>query len=75
LKITDITTIALEFPDIFAFQDATVFPPKPGAKGWTVLFARIKTDEGIEGFAPANPGAHVAVRGVIEELKDSLIGG
>jgi len=74
LKITDITTTALKFPDFFIFQDATVFPPKPGAKGRIFLFVRIKTDEGIEGFAPANPGAHVAVRGVIEELKSSLIG-
>lgn len=74
MKITDINTTALKFPDFLAFQDATVFTPKPGAKGQTFLFINIKTDEGIEGFAPTNPEAYSAVRSVIEGLKGSLIG-
>jgi len=74
LKITDITTTVLRFPDFFAFQDATVFLPKSGAKDGIFLFVHVKTDEGIEGLAQANLGAHVATRGVIEDLKSSLIG-
>ena len=74
MKITDITTITLHFPGFFAFQDATVFPPKSGAKGRSCLFVTVKTDEGVEGFSPVNLEGHAAVRSIIEELKTSLIG-
>ncbi len=74
MKITDIATTCLRFPEFFANQDGTVFPPKPGAKGKTYTFVTIKTDEGTEGFAPSCSGAPIALRSVIEELKASLIG-
>lgn len=74
MKITDVVTIAVEFPESSHFQDATMFPPKTGAKGRDFLFVKIETDEGIEGLSQANLGASAATRGVIEELKSSIIG-
>jgi len=73
MKITDVTTTTLYNPEAFVIQDATIFPPRPGAKGRHGLFVHIKTDEGIEGFAPES--GHPAIRAVVEgTLKDLLVG-
>jgi len=73
MKITDVSTTAVHYPEAFIIQDATIFPPKPGAKGSNRLFVHIKTDEGIEGLAPVSAGLE-PTRAVIEGvLKEALI--
>ena len=73
MKITDVSTTAVRYPEAFIIQDATIFPPKPGAKGSNRLFVYIKTDEGIEGLAPVAAGLE-PTRAVIEGvLKEALI--
>ena len=76
MKITDVTTTIIHCPDAFVFQDATVFAPEPGAKGKNALFVHIKTDEGVEGFAPGGTGTSVyPTREIVDkELKKALIG-
>jgi L-alanine-DL-glutamate epimerase-like enolase superfamily enzyme len=70
MKVVDVTTTVLAYPDAGPVQDATI--PPPGASGRRRLFVHIKTDEGLEGLGvgEASPG----VREVIETgLKDLLI--
>lgn len=70
MKITDVSTTLLHYPDVPAFQDATVPKPIPGR---SQIFVHIKTDEGIEGLGvgQASPG----VRQVIDTaLREVLIG-
>ena len=73
MKITDVTTTLLFDPDGFVFQDSTIPPPPPGAKGRSSLFVHIKTDAGFEGLGTA--AGLRATRVVIEDnLKDLLVG-
>jgi L-alanine-DL-glutamate epimerase-like enolase superfamily enzyme len=73
MKITDVSTTVVHNPEAFVIQDATIFPPKPGTKGSNALFVHIKTNEGIEGLAPAG-GTVAPTRAVIEgALKEALI--
>ncbi len=73
MKITEVRTTWMVDPDGFVIQDATIPPPKPGAKGRSALFVHIKTDEGFEGLG-IGQGPR-AVQAVIEDnLKDLLIG-
>ncbi len=73
MKIVDVTTTMLHYPDALPIQDATIFPPKPGAGGRSALFVHVKTDEGVEGLGP---GAGVpAIRAVVEDtLREALVG-
>ncbi len=75
MKITDVSTTVIHNPEVFIFQDATMFPSLSGAKGWDELFVHVSTDEGIDGFAPGGRGASVdSIRAVIEKgLKEALI--
>ncbi len=73
MRITDLTTTALSYPQGRPIQDATIPPPPPGSGGRAQLFIHIQTDEGIEGLGigQAGPG----VRDVVEHgLKDLLVG-
>ena len=73
MKITDVTTTMLHDPEGFVIQDATIFPPREGAKGRSALFVHIKTDEGIEGLGTS--AGTTAVRAVVEDmLKEVLVG-
>ncbi len=73
MKIVDVQTTMLHDPEGFVIQDATIFPPKEGAKGRNGLFVHVRTDEGIEGLG-TSAGSN-AVRSVIEDtLKEELIG-
>ncbi len=73
MKIVDVTTTQLHYPQGRPIQDATIPPPKPGTGGRGALFVHIKTDEGIEGLGTAAGVA--AIRAVVEHnLKDLLIG-
>ena len=68
MKITDITTTQLFVPGMPGFMDATI---RHRGSGRGALFVHVKTDEGIEGFAPGQADA----KGVIEgPLKSVLIG-
>src|SRR4051812_10868447 len=68
MKITDITTTRLFIPNLPGIQDSTI---RHRGMGRGSLFVHIKTDEGIEGFAPGNAES----KGVIEgPLKSVLIG-
>jgi L-alanine-DL-glutamate epimerase-like enolase superfamily enzyme len=75
MKINEVSTTIIHYPEAFVFQDATVLPPKAGAKGCNVCFVHVKTDEGIEGLSPAGASASAnAVRAVIEDgLKKVLL--
>ncbi len=53
LKITKITTTMLYDPDGFVFQDATIPPIPPGARGRKRLFVHIHTNAGITGLGTA----------------------
>ena len=73
MKITDVTTTGLFYPDTRPIQDATIPTPPPGAGGRGQLFVHIHTNEGVEGLGigQSSPG----VRQVIEDgLKGLLIG-
>jgi L-alanine-DL-glutamate epimerase-like enolase superfamily enzyme len=73
MKITNVTTTLLFYPEGRPIQDATIPPPSPGAGGRGQLFVHIYTDEGVEGLGigQASPG----VRQVVEDgLKGILIG-
>ena len=73
MKITDVTTTFIFNPDAEVIQDATIPPPKPGARGRSTIFIHIHTDEGTQGFSYLN--SPVAVRSLINDnLKDILIG-
>jgi L-alanine-DL-glutamate epimerase-like enolase superfamily enzyme len=68
MRITDITTTQLFVPGLPGFMDATI---RHRGSGRGALFVHIKTDEGIEGFAPAQGEA----KGIIEgALKSILVG-
>ena len=69
MKITDVTTTELFYPDVGPVQSGTALA---AASGWGRLFVHIKTDEGTEGLGvgEASPGA----RGVVESgLRDLLL--
>ena len=70
LRITDVTTTELFYPDAPAFQDATIPPLKPGAGGRGQLFVHIHTDAGPEGLGltSAVPGARQVVESGLKEL-------
>ena len=73
MKITDVTTTVLFYPDTRPIQDATIPMPPPGSGGRRQLFVHIRTDEGVEGLGigQGSPG----VRQVVDEgLKDLLVG-
>lgn len=73
MKITDIRTTQVFNPDASHFQDATMPPPKPGAKGRSTIFIHIDTDGGTNGFAYLN--APSAIRSLLDaELKPLLTG-
>lgn len=73
MKVTEVTTTMLYDPEGFVIQDATIFPPKEGAKGRYGLFVHVKTDEGIEGLGTSAGSS--AVRAVVEDtLADELVG-
>ena len=70
MKITEVSTTLLHYPDVPGYQDATMAKPAPGRSS---IFAHIKTDEGFEGLGvgQASPG----VRDVIDSaLRHILIG-
>ena len=73
MKITNVSTTVLHYPEGNPIQDATIPPPPDGAVGRSQLFVHIETDEPYEGLGigQASPG----VREVVESgLKDLLIG-
>src|SRR3990172_9811422 len=74
MKITDVTTTMLRDPQGFVIQDATIPPPKRGARGRSALFVHIKTDDRkIEGLG-IGTGLR-AIQAVVEDnLKDLLVG-
>jgi L-alanine-DL-glutamate epimerase-like enolase superfamily enzyme len=73
MKITDVTTTMLRNPEGFVIQDATIPPPRPGARGAQGLWVHLKTDEGVEGLGVGT--GQDAIRSVVERnLKDLLIG-
>lgn len=70
MKITDVSTTLLHYPDVPGYQDATMAEPVPGRSS---IFTHIQTDEGLEGLGvgQASPG----VRDVIDSaLRHILIG-
>jgi len=68
VKITDVTTTLLRIPGLPGIQDATIRHRESGRGG---LFVHLKTDAGLEGFAPGIGTA----RGVIHDvLKPLLVG-
>ncbi len=73
MKITDLSTTLLFYPDTRPIQDATIPTPPPGAGGRSQLFVHIRTDEGFEGLGigQGSPGVREVVDG---GLKDLLIG-
>lgn len=73
MKITNVSTTVLHYPEGAPIQDATIPPPREGSGGRGQLFVHIETDERWEGLGigQASPG----VREVVEHgLKDLLIG-
>ena len=52
MKITEVSTTLLHYPDVPGYQDATMAKPAPGRSS---IFAHIKTDEGFEGSALGRP--------------------
>ncbi len=73
MRITEVSTTVLFYPDASPIQDSTIPPPPPGAGGRGQLFVHIRTDEGVEGLGigQASPG----VREVVESgLSGLLIG-
>jgi D-galactarolactone cycloisomerase len=68
VKITDVTTTLLRIPGLPGIQDATIRHRESGRGG---LFVHLKTDAGLEGFAPGIG----TTRGVIHDvLKPLLVG-
>lgn len=73
MRITDVTTTLLFDPEGFVFQDATIPPVPPGAKGRTGLFVHVHTDAGVSGLGLT--GGLRATRALIHEhLADVLVG-
>ena len=72
MKITDISTTLLHYPEGTPIQDATI-PTPPNAGGRRQLFVHIYTDEGYEGLgmAEATPGTSQVIQ---DTLKQMLIG-
>ena len=73
MKIVNIETTSLYYPDGKPIQDATIPPPTQEESGRGQLFVHIYTDEGIEGLGMTylSPGT----KDVIENaLKNLLIG-
>jgi len=70
MKIIDVTTTMLQYPEVSPIQDATMATPLPLS---SALFVHIKTDEGVEGLG-LGYGA-IPVRVMVEGmLKEALIG-
>jgi L-alanine-DL-glutamate epimerase-like enolase superfamily enzyme len=68
MRITDVTTTQLYVPDLPGIKDSTI---RHQGQGRGSLFVHVKTDEGIEGFAPGIGES----RGTIERaLKSVLVG-
>lgn len=74
MKITDVSTTMLHDPQGFVIQDATIPPPRRGARGRNALFVHIKTDDSkVEGLG-IGTGLR-AIQAVVEDnLTDLLIG-
>jgi L-alanine-DL-glutamate epimerase-like enolase superfamily enzyme len=68
VRITDISTTLLRHPDLPGIQDATI---RHRELGRSSLFVHVKTDAGLEGFAPGTPVARDIVERV---LKPILVG-
>jgi len=68
MKITDVTTTQLFVPNLPGIKDSTI---RHQGMGRGSLFVHIKTDEGIEGFAPGNSESKSVIEG---PLKAALIG-
>ena len=73
MKITEVSTTVLFYPDAKPIQDSTIPTPPPGAGGRGQLFVHIRTDEGIEGLGigQSSPG----VREVVESGLSGLLVG
>lgn len=67
VRITDVSTTLLRHPGLPGIQDATIRHRESGRGS---LFVHIKTDAGVEGFAPGTPVAREIVERV---LKPALI--
>ena len=50
MKITNVSTTVLHYPEGRPIQDATIPPPPDGAVGRSQLFVHIETDEPYEGL-------------------------
>ena len=73
MRITDVRTTQVFNPNLRHYQDATMPPPKPGARGRSTVFIHIDTDEGIEGFSYLNSPS--AIRSlIVDEMKPLLVG-
>ena len=70
MKIVDVTTTELFYPDARPVQDATVAPPGPHAGGRGQLFVHLRTDEGVEGLGigQAAPGARQVIETALKDL-------
>ncbi len=70
MKIVDVTTTTLHYPNVPAVQDGTLAPPGPGAGGRSHLFVHIKTDEDIEGLGvgQASPGSAQLIETVLKQI-------
>ena len=69
MKITDIKTTQLFYPNTKPIQDATIPEPPPGAGGRGQLFVHIYTDEGVQGLGigQSSPG----VREVVDKFSSN----
>ena len=70
MKIVDITTTTLHYPNVPAVQDGTLASPGPDAGGRSHLFVHIKTDEDVEGFGvgQASPGSVQLIETVLKQI-------
>ncbi len=70
MKIVDVTTTTLHYPNVPAVQDGTLAPPGPGAGGRSHLFAHIKTDEDVEGLGvgQASPGSAQLIETILKQI-------
>ena len=73
MKITDVTTLVLHYPQGKPIQDATIHTPPASESGRTQLFVQIHTDENVTGLGVgiAHPGVRVTID---KTLKSLLIG-
>ena len=70
MKITDVTTTVLSYPNVRPVQDSTMAEPAPGIGGRSQLFVHIHTDEGIEGLGvgQAAPGTRQVIETTLRRL-------